>query len=192
MRRTVRRPPIPPLLRRNRSFRSFWTWQAISLVGDEITLLALPDGLQRRLQRRLRRPCRPRGVHRGSVLLNGSRAVSIAGGNGIAGLLVHWFSAPFALLVDACSYLASAFFVGRAEVGESPAQPAVESEFLNGVGVMVLDVGLGALAGGLLAAAIGLQATMWVAATGALAGVLWLLPSPLPWLRELSKTALEG
>ena len=38
----MRRPPIPPLLRRNRSFRNFWTGQTISLFGDEITLLALP------------------------------------------------------------------------------------------------------------------------------------------------------
>lgn len=89
------------------------------------------------------------------------------------------------------------------------------AEFFNGMGVMVLDVGLGslyaalvpdqlrarvsgafllvnygvrpvgALAGGLLAAAIGLHATMWVTAVGALAGVLWLLPSPLPRLRDL-------
>ena len=38
----MRRPPVPPLLRSNRSFRSFWTGQTISLFGDEITLLALP------------------------------------------------------------------------------------------------------------------------------------------------------
>lgn len=417
----MRRPPVPPLLRRNRSFRSFWTGQTISLFGDEITLLALPllavlelnasaaemgllgaAALAPNLLFSIhlgawtdRRPRRkallvaadlgraallltiPLAAVAGTLslaqlyvvafaagslgvvfnvaynvvfvglvdreeyieaqsLLNGSRAVSIAGGNGIAGLLVHWFSAPFALLVDACSYLASAFFVGRADVGESPAQPATESEglaagtrfiarepliracllaaatlnlfnaafyallvlyatetlgvgagalglalavgglgcilgtaltgrvsrriglgpalvagfvltpaplllvplgaglphaalallvvaeFFNGVGVMVLDVGLGALyaaavpdrlrarvsggfllvnygvrpvgalAGGLLATAIGLQATMWVAAGGALAGVLWLLPSPVPRLRELPKTALEG
>jgi predicted MFS family arabinose efflux permease len=269
-------------------------------------------------------------------LLNGSRAVSIVGGNGIAGLLVHWFSAPFALFLDACSYLASAFFVGRAEVEEAPdAEPSREegniagigfiartpliracvlaaatlnlfnfgfyallvlyatdslgvgaggiglafaiggvgcmvgaalagpvsrrfglgpslifgfvlipaplllvplaggmtqlslgllivAEFFNGIGVMLLDVGLGALwaaavpdrlrarvsgafllvnygvrplgalAGGLLATLIGLQTTMWVTAIGALAGVLWLLPSPIPRLRELPKTALEG
>jgi predicted MFS family arabinose efflux permease len=100
--------------------------------------------------------------------------------------------------------------------------PAVAvAEFLNGVGVMVLDVGLGALyasmvpnalrarvsgafllvnygirpigalAGGLLAAIIGLQPTMWIAAVGALAGVLWLLPSPMPRLRELPQAAVD-
>jgi predicted MFS family arabinose efflux permease len=95
------------------------------------------------------------------------------------------------------------------------------AEFFNGMGVMVLDVGLGslyaalvpdplrarvsgafllvnygirpigALAGGLLAAAIGLHATMWVTAVGALAGVLWLLPSPMPRLRELPRAAVD-
>ncbi len=95
------------------------------------------------------------------------------------------------------------------------------AEFFNGLGVMVLDVGLGALyaaavpdrlrarvsggfllvnygvrpvgalAGGLLAALIGLQPTMWIAAIGAMAGVLWLLPSPVPRLHDLPDAALE-
>src|SRR5690349_22275522 len=33
---------VPELLRRNVSFRHFWTGQTISLVGDQITLIALP------------------------------------------------------------------------------------------------------------------------------------------------------
>ncbi|MGN6201862.1 MAG: MFS transporter [Solirubrobacterales bacterium] len=95
------------------------------------------------------------------------------------------------------------------------------AEFFNGMGVMVLDVGLGslyaalvpdqlrarvsgafllvnygirpigALAGGLLAAVVGLQTTMWVTAVGALAGVLWLLPSPMPRLRDLPRAAVD-
>lgn len=95
------------------------------------------------------------------------------------------------------------------------------AEFLSGIGVMVLDVGLGALmaavvpdairarvsgaytlvnygvrplgalAGGLLATVVGLQATMWVAALGALAGVVWLLPSPMPRLRTLPEPAID-
>jgi predicted MFS family arabinose efflux permease len=96
-----------------------------------------------------------------------------------------------------------------------PTELVAVAEFFNGMGVMVLDVGLGslyaalvpdqlrarvsgafllvnygvrpigALAGGLLAAAVGLQPTMWVTTIGALAGVLWLLPSPMSRLREL-------
>ncbi|HEX6457229.1 MAG TPA: MFS transporter [Solirubrobacterales bacterium] len=271
----------------------------------------------------------------GSSLLNASRAASFVAGNSVAGLLVQWISAPFALLFDACSYLASAFFVRRAKGEEaapappgegfgslaaggrfiartplirasllasatlnlfntafyallvlyatrnlgmsagavglalatgglgsllgvlvtgrlstqiglgkalvvafvltpaplllvpmaggasSPALVVALAEFLTGIGVMVLDVGLGALyaalvpdplrarvsgafllvnygvrpvgalAGGLLAAAVGLQATMWVTTIGALGGVLWLLPSPMPRLRDLPKAATE-
>lgn len=273
----------------------------------------------------------------GSSLLNGSRAASIVAGNGAAGILVQALTAPFALLADACSYIASAFFVTRSGSGEPPPadhEPGLASlaaggrfiartplirasllaaatlnlfntafyallvlyatrhlgmgagaiglvlaigglgsifgalwtrrlsdrfglgrtlvtafvltpapllmvpmaagvptpfvapvvgvaEFFNGVGVMVLDVGLGALyaslvpnplrarvsgsfllvnygvrpigalAGGLLAAAIGLQTTMWIAAIGALAGVLWLLPSPMPRLRDLPAAAVD-
>jgi len=91
----------------------------------------------------------------------------------------------------------------------------VASEFLSGFGVMVLDITagsiraalvpdrlrsrvagsymvvnygvrpIGALLGGALGAWIGLRPTLWIASAGAITGVLWLLPSPLPRLREL-------
>jgi MFS family permease len=93
------------------------------------------------------------------------------------------------------------------------------AEFFSGIGVMVLDVGLysfqaavipdqlrsrvwgailfvnwgirpiGALAGGLLAGAIGLRPTMWIAAVGGLAGVLWLLASPMSQVRDVPQQA---
>ncbi len=44
---------------------------------------------------------------------------------------------------------------------------------------------LGALAGGALGTWIGLRPTLWIATGGALAGILWLLPSPILRLREL-------
>ena len=89
------------------------------------------------------------------------------------------------------------------------------AEFGSGLGVMILDISagtinsaliphrlrarvtgafgfvnygvrpLGALAGGWLGATIGLRPTLWIATVGAIAGVLWLLASPLPRLREL-------
>jgi predicted MFS family arabinose efflux permease len=89
------------------------------------------------------------------------------------------------------------------------------AEFGAGFGVMVLDISvgailvaavpealrarmfgayqlvnygvrpLGALGGGALGAAIGLQPTLWIAGIGAVASVLWLLPSPVPRLRAL-------
>ena len=88
------------------------------------------------------------------------------------------------------------------------------AEFASGFGVMVLDINIGAinaalipdrlrarvsgaymvvnygvrpigsLVGGLLGAWIGLRTTLWIGWAGALAGVLWLLPSPLMRLRE--------
>ena len=89
------------------------------------------------------------------------------------------------------------------------------AEFLSGLGVMILDIAagsifaaqipeqlrarvsgaygfvnngirpLGSLAGGALGTWIGLRPTLWIATLGALLGVLWLLPSPLPRLKEL-------
>jgi predicted MFS family arabinose efflux permease len=44
---------------------------------------------------------------------------------------------------------------------------------------------LGALAGGGLGAAIGMRETLLLAVGGALLSVLWLVPSPVPRLREL-------
>ena len=93
------------------------------------------------------------------------------------------------------------------------------AEFGSGVGVMVLDITagalfaahiperlrarvsgaysfvnngvrpLGSLAGGALGAWIGLRPTLWIAAAAALLGVLWLIPSPVPRLRELPETS---
>jgi MFS family permease len=93
------------------------------------------------------------------------------------------------------------------------------AEFLSGLGVMILDINagaiipaltphrlrsratgafrfvnygvrpLGALIGGALGSAIGLRPTLWIATVGAIAGALWLLPSPVPGLRELPEEA---
>ena len=89
------------------------------------------------------------------------------------------------------------------------------AEFLSGFGVMLLDIvggsiktalipdrlrarvagaymvvnygvrPLGALIRGALGTWIGLRPTLWIASTAAIAGVLWLLPSPLMRMREL-------
>jgi MFS family permease len=96
------------------------------------------------------------------------------------------------------------------------------AEFFSGIGVMVLEVGLfslqaavipdelrsrawgailfvnwgvrpiGALGGGLLAGAIGLRPTMWIAAIGGLTGVLWLLSSPISEVHDVSDDGLTG
>jgi len=93
------------------------------------------------------------------------------------------------------------------------------AEFLSGMGVMILDINggsimyaltpdrlrsrsqgafnfvnwgirpIGALVGGALGAWIGVRPTLWVATIGAIAGALWLLPSPVLGLRELPEEA---
>jgi predicted MFS family arabinose efflux permease len=93
------------------------------------------------------------------------------------------------------------------------------AEFGSGLGVMILDISigsifaalipdrlrsrvsgaymvvnygvrpLGSLVGGALGSAIGLRPTLWIAALGAIAGFLWLLPSPLLRMRTLPETA---
>jgi MFS family permease len=58
----------------------------------------------------------------GNALLHGSRALSFVGGPSVGGLLVQIFSAPFALIADAISFLASAFFLSRIAPVEPPAE----------------------------------------------------------------------
>ena len=94
------------------------------------------------------------------------------------------------------------------------------AEFLSGLGVMILDINasafmtaltpdrlrsrttgafnfvnwgirpLGSLLGGALGSALGLRPALWLSSVAALAGVLWLLPSPIPALRDLPEEAV--
>jgi MFS family permease len=93
------------------------------------------------------------------------------------------------------------------------------AEFVSGVGVMILDINavafqtaltpdrlraratgafrfvnygvrpLGALLGGALGSTLGLRPALWISSIAALAGILWLLPSPVPRMRELPNVA---
>ena len=264
----------------------------------------------------------------GQSLLNGSRAFSYVAGPTVGGLLVQALSAPVALVLDAWSYVCSAFFLGRIDPVEPPTEEAERghvvaglrfirdsrimrasllatatvnffnfvffalfvlyvtreleiapgtlglilgagaiggvigsivtgpigrrigigpayvvgcigfplplvlvplaegprwlvvamlflAEFASGIGVMMIDISagaifaalipprlrarvsgaysfvnygvrpLGSLVGGALGTAIGLRPTLWIGTVGALLGVLWLLPSPIPRLRDL-------
>jgi len=56
-------------------------------------------------------------------LLNGSRALSFVGGPSLGGMIVQVLSAPAALVVDAFSFVASAFALSRI----SPAEPPTEA-----------------------------------------------------------------
>ena len=93
------------------------------------------------------------------------------------------------------------------------------AEFGSGLGVMLLDISagsifaaviphrlrsrvsgaytfvnygvrvLGSLAGGLLGSTIGVRPALWIGTAGALLGVLFLLPSPVPRLKELPEAS---
>jgi MFS family permease len=95
------------------------------------------------------------------------------------------------------------------------------AEFGSGLGVMILDISiasifaaliphqlrarvsgaylvvnngirpLGSLFGGALGSAIGVRNTLWIVTLGAIAGFLWLLPSPIPGLKELPEPERE-
>ena len=265
-------------------------------------------------------------------LIHGSRALSFVGGPSLGGLIVQVLSAPAALVVDAFSFVASAFALSRISPVEPPTEPAERghlkagwqfirrtpaiwasllatstinffnfvffalfilyatrslhmqpgllgivlgagavggvlgsivtgrigrrigigpayvlgclvfpaslllvplaggprwvvlgclflAEFGSGVGVMLLDISsgsisqslvpdrlrsrvsgaymvvnygvrpIGALLGGVLGSEIGLRPTLWIATVGGVAGVLWLLPSPIARMRDLPEQA---
>jgi MFS family permease len=406
-------PLLPPLLRENREFRHLFAADSISLIGDQITLIALPltavlvldagaaemgyltaaglfpyllfslhagawvDRRGRRRQKMIAADLGralvvasvpvayaldvltieqlfvteflvgslavvfsvghptmfisvvPReGYVEGQSLMNGTRAFSFVAGPTAGGILVQALTAPVALVLDACSYVASALFLRSISPEEPPTEEATSghvvsglrfilaspvirasliatatvnffnfifwalfvlyatreldvapgtlglilgagaiggvvgsvvtgrisrrigigpafvvgcvvfplplilvplaegprwlivtllflAEFGSGLGVMMLDISagaifaaiipnrlrsrvsgaysfvnygirpLGSLVGGALGSTIGLRPTLWIGAVGALAGVLWLLPSPIPRLRDL-------
>lgn len=92
------------------------------------------------------------------------------------------------------------------------------AEFGSGLGVMVLDISaasifaalvpgrlrsrvsgaytvvnygvrpVGSLIGGFMGTALGLRPALWIATSCAIAGFLWLIPSPIPAMRELPET----
>ncbi len=202
---------LPPLLRRNRNFRRYFLGQGVSLIGDQVTLIALPltavlalhagagqmgalttialvpnllfslhagawvDRLgKRRLVMLVADAARglvlaavPVAYALGDLswpilygvafvtgslavvfyvayggffqtiverddyvaansLIHGSRAFSFLAGNSLGGALVQLLRGPYALALDAASFLWSAFFLGRIDAPDPP--PASEEE----------------------------------------------------------------
>ena len=62
-----------------------------------------------------------------NALFNGSRSLALVGGPSIGGALIQFLTAPIAVVVDAVSYLFSAFFVARVHAPEPPVEPTTES-----------------------------------------------------------------
>lgn len=208
---------IPPILRENLNFRRYFVGQSISLLGDQVTLIALPltavlalhatpgqmgalataylvpnllfslhagvwvdrHGRRRRLMLAtdvLRGLCIatiplayafgelgwtqlyivsfltgslsvffyvayggffqvvvPRSDYvQANSLIHGSRAFSFVAGNSIGGILVQVFRGPYALALDAGSFLASAFFLENIDADEPPGAPDESGGLLAG------------------------------------------------------------
>ena len=226
---------VPPLLRENPRFRRFWLGQSISLLGDQVTVIALPlvavlvldatpaqmgylfavelapnllfslhagAWVDRRGRKRqlmiatdLGRALalgsipvayafdaltfphmlavgfvmgtlsvlfyvsysslfvalvpRDRFVE-GSSIINGSRALSYVGGPSVGGVLVQVLSAPVTLVLDACSYLLSAFCLHGVEVEEPAAEAPGKGHVAAGIrwvfGNPIVRAALGATA----------------------------------------------
>jgi predicted MFS family arabinose efflux permease len=159
----------------------------------------------------------------------GPGAIGLALGVGALGsVLGSALAAPLSQRIGLGKAVVLSFVLGPAPlvlVAFAPSSPLpgavllTAAEFLSGIGIMLLDIGLGAvqtalipdrlrarvagayifvnwgvrpvgaLAGGLLADAIGLRPTMWIASAGAITGVLWLLPSGIARVRRVSAHA---
>ena len=209
---------IPPILRENLNFRRYFIGQSVSLLGDQITLIALPltavlalhatagqmgalttaylvpnlifslhagAWIDRRGRRRqtmlatdvLRGLCIatipvayafghltwaqlyvvafltgslsvffyvaygaffqvvvPREDYvQANSLIHGSRAFSFLAGTSTGGILVQAIKGPYALGLDAVSFLWSAFFLGRIDAEEPPGAPPERGALLSGV-----------------------------------------------------------
>ena len=66
-------------------------------------------------------------------LIHGSRAFSFLAGTSLGGVLVQLLRGPYALALDAVSYVWSAFFIGRIDAEEPPGAPRETGGLLSGI-----------------------------------------------------------
>ena len=101
---------------------------------------------------------------------------------------------PLVLLMLGAAEFGSGFGVMLLDISAGAIRAAITPDRLRARvagAYQVVNYGVrpvGALVGGTLGAAIGLRPTLWIATVGALAGVLWLVKSPLRRLRDLPET----
>jgi MFS family permease len=77
-----------------------------------------------------------------NALLNGSRSVSAVGGPALGGVLIQVLSAPIALVVDACSFLASALFLSRVDAPDAPVEHdpgTIREQLTSGMSFVLRD-----------------------------------------------------
>ena len=94
----------------------------------------------------------PDRIIEGNTKLQSTSAAAQVAGPGVGGVLVSLVTAPFALLVDALSFLISAAFIARTRVPETApetrgARAGVVREIMEGIRVVIDDRVLRALAG---------------------------------------------
>jgi MFS family permease len=77
----------------------------------------------------------------GNSLIHGSRSFSYVAGPSLGGLLVQVFSAPFAVLADAVSFLVSALCLGRVRAEEAPIEHEGEAGLRDRVAVGLRFIG---------------------------------------------------
>jgi MFS family permease len=82
-----------------------------------------------------------------NALLNGSRAAAWVGGPSLAGLLVQAVGGALTVLADACSFLASALFLGRIHPTEPPPAAPTHTGLATGIRFLVRSPTLRALLG---------------------------------------------
>jgi predicted MFS family arabinose efflux permease len=159
----------------------------------------------------------------------GAGAIGLALGVGALGsVLGSALAAPLSRRIGIGRAVVASFVLGPAPlvlVALAPGSPLpgavllAAAEFLSGIGIMLLDISLGAVqtalipdrlrarvagayifvnwgvrpvgafAAGLLASSVGLRPTIWIATLGATTAVLWLLPSGLTRVRRISPDA---
>ncbi len=88
----------------------------------------------------------------GNSRLEMSRTASEILGPGLAGLLVQWFTAPVAILLDALSFLASGLLIGSIQKVEPPPEveenrPSIGRDITTGLRFVLGDAHLRAVAG---------------------------------------------
>jgi predicted MFS family arabinose efflux permease len=147
-------------------------------------------------------------------LVLGAGAIGSVIGSVVTGRLAARIGVGWAYTIGCVLFPAPLLLVPLA-AGPAPVILALlfTAEFLSGLGVMILDISIGAifavvipdrlrarvtgafqavnygtrpvgaLAGGLLGTLIGMRATLWIATVGGALAFLWLLPSPLPRFR---------
>jgi MFS family permease len=70
---------------------------------------------------------------RANALIHGSRGFSFLAGNSLGGVLVQVLRGPYALALDAVSFIWSAIFLGRIDAEEPPGAPDERGALLSGV-----------------------------------------------------------